>query len=94
MIEFLSPESARTHVSLAPPAPMTEIDGASIGLLEVPFANSTLFLDQAVKALEREHGPIRIAKRYAKPSVSVPTPPEVLDEFATECDFVVSAYGH
>jgi hypothetical protein len=94
MIEFLSPEGRRTQRSIERPDLLSSVAGTSIGLLEVPFANTALYLDEAVAALEQAHGPIRVAKRYSKPEVSVPTPEDVLDEFAAECDFVISAYGH
>lgn len=70
------------------------LDGApTIGLLANNFPDSEAFLDAVERALANALPAARFA-RYLKPSASVPANAQMVERIATECDALVTAYGH
>ncbi len=71
-----------------------KLDGApTIGLLANNFPDSEVFLDAVERALAMALPSARFA-RYLKPSASVPANAQMVERIATECDALVTAYGH
>lgn len=65
----------------------------TIGLLANNFPDSEAFLDAVQRALANALPSARFA-RYLKPSASVPANAAMVERIATECDALVTAYGH
>jgi len=70
------------------------LDGApTIGLLANNFPDSVEFLDAIERALAMAL-PQAQFQRYLKPNASVPARNDLVEGIATECDALVTAYGH
>ncbi|MEQ8661236.1 MAG: hypothetical protein RLW62_10495 [Gammaproteobacteria bacterium] len=68
-------------------------NGATIGLLANGFPDSVAFLDALETALAAALPDVNFA-RYAKPGASAPASAALVARIATECDALVTAYGH
>ncbi|MEQ8233072.1 MAG: hypothetical protein RLW61_12475 [Gammaproteobacteria bacterium] len=68
-------------------------DGAVVGLLANGFPDAAAFLDAVESALAATLPGLRFA-RYAKPGASAPASAELVARIASECDALVTAYGH
>ena len=92
-IEFHDPRGA---TRVAPePYTLTHDLGSSptIGLLANNFPDSVAFLD-AVEAALASNLPDAAFVRYEKPGASAPANEALVEKIATECDVMVTAYGH
>jgi len=70
------------------------LDGTpTIGLLANNFPDSVEFLDAIERALAVALPTARF-QRYLKPNASVPAKNALIERIATECDALVTAYGH
>jgi hypothetical protein len=67
--------------------------GAVIGLLANGFPDSVAFLN-AVEVALAETLPDATFRRYQKPGASAPASAELVRTMASECDALVTAYGH
>jgi len=66
------------------------LQGITVGLIDNHKRNADVYLEELGRLLKEEYGISRV-KTYRKISQSMPTPPEVLDELAAQCDAIVHA---
>jgi hypothetical protein len=66
------------------------LQGKTIGLLDIGFPNGNLFLDRVEKLLKERYGVAEVIHR-AKPSPARPAKKEVREELAARCDAVIEA---
>ena len=81
-------EDVAQKQSLAPR--LSDLQGATIGLIDNHKRNADVFLAELGRVLEEDYGVSKIVS-YQKASQSMPTPDEVLDQLAGECDAIVHA---
>lgn len=92
-ISFHDPRGA-SRVAAEPYTCKTALGGTpTIGLLANNFPDSEAFLDAVQRALSTVLPSARFA-RYLKPSASVPANAQMVERIASECDALVTAYGH
>ena len=85
---LLDPTSERS-LAIRPRAPrLDEIEGATIGLLDISKPRGDLFLNRIEERI-RERGGAVI--RYAKPTFAKAAPADLRHEIATQCDAVIEA---
>ena len=70
------------------------LDGTpTIGLLANNFPDSEAFLNAVERALTAALPAARFA-HYLKPSASIPANQQLVERIVSECDALVTAYGH
>ena len=74
--------------SLAPR--LSDLRGVTIGLIDNHKRNADVFLAELGKVFQEEYAVSKVV-HYKKASQSMPTPDEVMDQLAGECDAVVHA---
>lgn len=67
-----------------------QLKGMTVGLIDNHKKNSDVYLDELERLLKEEFGVAQV-RRYRKISQSMPSPEEVLDELAKECDATIHA---
>ena len=67
-----------------------QLKGMTVGLIDNHKKNSDVYLDELERLLKEEFGVAQV-RRYRKISQSMPSPEEVLDELARECDATIHA---
>lgn len=67
--------------------------GTTVGLLANGFPDSEVFLEAVDAALQRELPDIT-TRHYNKHGASVPADDAMVSRIASECDVLVTAYGH
>ena len=72
---------------------LPDLDEPVIGLLANGFPDSVAFLDAVETALAEARPNARFV-RYLKPGASAPADDALVARIATECDALVTAYGH
>ncbi len=73
------------------PAPrLSGLRGATVGLIDNNKRNADVFLEELGRLLQEEYGVSRLVT-YRKRSQSIPTPAEVLDDLAAQCDAIIHA---
>lgn len=70
-----------------------DLAGSRIGLLENTKQNAALLLAEIGKRLVAEHGAAAVTVMRTKTAFSLPTPDELVAEYARECDVVVTGVG-
>jgi hypothetical protein len=78
---------AETHC-LAPR--LSSMQGMTVGLIDNHKRNANVYLEALGRLLEDQYGVARVVT-YRKISQSLPTPDEVLDQLASECDAIIHA---
>jgi hypothetical protein len=78
---------AETHC-LAPR--LSSMQGMTVGLIDNHKRNANVYLEALGRLLEDQYGVARVVT-YRKISQSLPTPNEVLDQLASECDAIIHA---
>ena len=73
---------------LAPRLP--NLRGTTIGLIDNHKRNADVYLGELGRLLQEQYGASRVVT-YRKASQSIPSPAEVLDELARDCDAIVHA---
>ncbi len=88
--EILDPMgfSRQATKSLAPR--LTDLQGKTIGLLDIRFPNGNLFLDRVEELLKERYGVAEVIRR-AKPSPARPAKKEVREELVSHCDAIIEA---
>ena len=81
-------EDVAEKQSLAPR--LSDLQGATIGLIDNHKRNADVFLAELGRVFQAEYGVGKIVS-YKKASQSMPTPGEVMDQLAEECDAIVHA---
>ena len=66
------------------------LQGITVGLVDNHKRNADVYLEELSHLLKEEYGISRV-ETYRKISQSMPTPPEVLDQLAAQCDAIVHA---
>jgi predicted 3-demethylubiquinone-9 3-methyltransferase (glyoxalase superfamily) len=74
--------------SLAPR--LAQLQGTTVGLIDNHKRNSDVYLEELGSLLKDRYGVSRVIT-YRKISQSMPTPADVMDSLATECDAIVHA---
>jgi hypothetical protein len=78
---------AETH-RLAPR--LSSLQGTTVGLIDNHKRNANVYLAELGRLLQEGYGVSRVVT-YRKISQSLPTPNEVLDQLASECDAIIHA---
>ncbi|MFH1486454.1 MAG: hypothetical protein ABIH46_10310 [Chloroflexota bacterium] len=74
-------------------APRLEtLNGTVGGFIDNHKVNSDIFLARLQELLKGKHG-MKDAVTRMKPLSSTPAPPEIIEEMASRCDFVVHAHA-
>jgi hypothetical protein len=73
---------------LAPRLP--SLQGRTVGLIDNHKRNANVYLEALGQLLQDQYGVSRLVT-YRKISQSMPTPDEVLDQLASECDAIIHA---
>ena len=81
-------EDVAQKQSLAPR--LSGLQGATIGLIDNHKRNADVFLAELGRVFQEEYGVAKVVS-YKKASQSMPTPDEVMDQLAEECDAIVHA---
>ena len=81
-------EDVAQKQSLAPR--LNDLQGVTIGLIDNHKRNSDVFLAELGRVFEEEYGVAKVVN-FKKASQSMPTPDEVMDQLAKECDAIVHA---
>ena len=85
---ILDPTSEQKPVRRERVARPGQIEGLTIGLLDISKARGDIFLDRLEESLS-ERG--ALVKRYRKPTFTKPAPLELRKQIAEECGAVVEA---
>jgi hypothetical protein len=64
-----------------------------VGLLANNFPGSVAFLDELESAMQAQYPQIK-TKRYAKPNASDTATTTLMSTIESECDGLITAYGH
>ncbi len=85
---LLDPTSERS-LAVRPRAPrLRQIDGATIGLLDISKPRGDLFLNRIEQRIQERGGKVI---RYSKPTFAKAAPANLRHEIATQCDAVIEA---
>ena len=68
----------------------SQLQGATVGLIDNHKKNANVYLEELGRQLQKVYGVSRLVT-YRKVSQSVPTPSDVLDQLASECDAIIHA---
>ena len=79
--------TAQQH-SLAPR--LADLDGTTVALIDNRKRNADVYLAELARLLQDQYGVAKLVS-YRKVSQSLPTPPDVLDGLAAQCDAIVHA---
>ena len=90
MTTVLHPAAEEIYEGHALAPRLDQLQGITVGLIDNHKKNSDVYLDELERLLKDEFGVAQV-RRYRKISQSMPTPDEVLDELAKECDATIHA---
>jgi hypothetical protein len=88
MTRVLDPTNEATPAHRERVARPSELDGLTVGLLDISKPRGDRFLDRLEERLE-ERG-LRV-ERFRKPTFTKPAPVDLRHEIATKCDLVIEA---
>ena len=89
---LLDPTDWQEEPARRPAAPLETLHGRRGGFLDNRKGNADVILDAIQKRLADDYGMTGALTR-AKWVFSAPAAPELIEELAAECDFVVTAVG-
>ena len=69
---------------------LSSLQGTTVGLIDNHKRNANVYLEELGRLLQEGYGVSRVIT-YRKISQSLPTPGEVLDQLASECDAIIHA---
>ena len=95
MIEFHNPQ-AEVQIESVPydlSFKLTSNNSATVGLLANGFPDSENFLTHIADVL-REQQPTMTLRRFNKGNPSIPASEKILKQITSECQVVITAYGH
>jgi hypothetical protein len=81
-------EDIAEQYELAPRLP--QLQGATVGLIDNHKKNVDVYLAELGRQLQKGYGVTRLVT-YRKVSQSLPTPSDMLDQLASECDAIIHA---
>ena len=67
-----------------------DLTGATVGLIDNHKRNADVYLEEMSRVLQEEYGVSKVVI-YRKASQSIPTPDDVMDSLAEECDAIIHA---
>ncbi len=85
---ILDPTGERSVGERARLARPTNLDGVTVGLLDISKPRGNVFLDRIEQRLIEVGANV---KRYRKPTFTKPAPVDLRHEIATECQVVIEA---
>ena len=85
---LLDPTSERAPAVRGRLPRLADLEGRTVGLLDISKARGDVFLDQ-LEARLRERG--AVVRRFAKPTFTKPAPVDLRQEIAAQCEAVVEA---
>lgn len=85
---LLDPTARRDAVAIELAPRIDDLDGLTVGLLDITKPRGDVFLDRVQDRLEARGAAVR---RYAKPTFTKPAPVDLRHEIATQCDAVIEA---
>ena len=88
--EILDPIGFGRHATKSLAPRLTNLQGKTVGLLDIGFPNGNLFLDRVEELLKERYGVAEVIRR-AKPSPARPAKKEVREEIVSRCDAVIEA---
>ena len=69
---------------------LSSLQGTTVGLIDNRKRNANVYLEALGHLLQDRYGVLQVVT-YRKISQSLPTPDEVLDQLASECDAIIYA---
>jgi hypothetical protein len=69
---------------------LATLQGKAVGLIDNHKRNANVYLEELGRLLQEGYGVSRVVT-YRKISQSLPTPDEVLNQLANECDAIIHA---
>ena len=81
-------EDVAEQHELAPRLP--QLHGATVGLIDNHKKNANVYLEELGRQLQEVYGVSRLVT-YRKVSQSIPTPSDILDQLASDCDAIIHA---
>ena len=69
---------------------LSSLQGKTVGLIDNHKRNANVYLEEMERLLQAHYSVARVVT-YRKISQSMPTPDEVLDQLASECDVIIHA---
>ena len=69
---------------------LARLQGTTVGLIDNHKRHANVYLEELGRLLQEAYGVTRVVT-YRKISQSLPTPDEVLDQLASECDAIIHA---
>ena len=81
-------EGAVASQKLAPR--LCGLQGMTVGLIDNHKGNSDLYLAELAELFKEQFGVAKVIT-YRKDSQSIPTPPDVLDDLASNCQAIIHA---
>ena len=89
---LVDPTSEPTVASFNGSQRLGDLAGKRVGLIDDSKVNAKELLEEVASLLNERFG-VASVKYYRKPSASKPADPEVIQEFARECDYVIVGVG-
>ncbi len=90
MAKLYNPTAAPVHSTVSLAARVSDLQGKTIGLLDISKAKGDFFLDRLAERLEEQFQPREIIRRM-KPTFARPAPQETRQELAQKCDLIIEA---
>ena len=88
MTELLDPTDESERPTVKPAAALDQLEGATIGLLDISKPLGDIFLDQVSELLQAQGATV---KRFSKPTFTKVAPFDLRAEIATQCQGVIEA---
>jgi hypothetical protein len=91
-MQLYDPTTCGPQRSLSRAAPLSSLDGKTIGILENGKLNAPEMLQEIALLFEERHG-CKVRAVYGKSNASAPAPAEILKTAAQEVDFLITGLG-
>ena len=86
----LHPAAEDTAREFALAGRLPNLTGATVGLIDNHKRNADVYLEEMGRVLREDYGVSKVVT-YRKASQSIPTPDDVMDALAAECDAIIHA---
>ena len=91
-LQLVDPTTQPTTVEFNGAPRLRDLSDKRVGLIDDSKTNAKQLLDEVASLLDRRFG-ITAVKYHRKPSASKPATPEIIQEMAEECDYVIVGVG-
>ncbi len=88
MTTFIDPTSERSPENRQPLPRPTDLEGKTVGLLDISKPKGSIFIDRLEDLLVQKG---LTTKRYIKPTFTRVAPVELKQQIAAECDVVIES---